>query len=120
MNLGNRSDALPAELSGGEKARAAIARALAHSPLIVLADEPTGNLDPAQAAAVLNLLQEINTEGATVIFATHDVSLVESLHVRVIHLEDGKVAHDSLKGQPAKSAHAHHTKEESSSQRTYE
>ena len=96
MNLADRADALPAELSGGEKARAAIARAIAHTPLIILADEPTGNLDPEQARVVLELLREINRDGATIIFATHDLSLLDGLQVRVIHLEKGKMIRDRV------------------------
>ncbi|MSR86706.1 ATP-binding cassette domain-containing protein [Candidatus Peribacteria bacterium] len=98
MGLGTRAHALPRELSGGEKARTAIARAIAHKPLILLADEPTQNLDPDQAKEVLQSFREINAEGTTVIIATHDAALVDLLHMRVVQLEHGKIARDSVGG----------------------
>lgn len=101
MNLTSRADALPQELSGGEKARTAIARALAHAPLIVLADEPTGNLDRVQAQAVLALFQEIHTEGTTVIIATHDPNLVTNADARTLHIENGKLVQDGTRRRNA-------------------
>lgn len=98
MELTERGDALPRELSGGEKARTAIARALAHAPLILLADEPTQNLDPAQAKEVLQIFQEINGQGSTVVLATHDPHLVDHLRTRVIQLERGTIVRDSVGG----------------------
>ncbi len=98
MELANRKNALPRELSGGEKARTAIARAIAHKPMILLADEPTQNLDPDQAKDVLQIFRDINAEGTTVILATHDDALVDALHTRVIRLEHGKVVRDSVGG----------------------
>ncbi len=98
MELGTRADALPWQLSGGEKARVAIARAIVHKPLIILADEPTGNLDPQQARAVIDLFQEIHTEGTTIVLATHDVSLVNGLKTRVVALVNGRIARDSVGG----------------------
>ncbi len=100
MKLANRATALPSELSGGEKARTAIARAIAHSPLIVIADEPTGNLDPEQAKGVMMMLGEIHREGATVILATHDIGLIQSLKTRVIEFSQGKLVADSGATEP--------------------
>ena len=89
---------MPRELSGGEQARTAIARAIAHKPLILLADEPTQNLDPEQAKDVLQAFRDINTEGTTVIIATHDAALVDLLRTRVIQLEKGRIVRDSVGG----------------------
>jgi len=105
MRLVKVAKALPRELSGGEQARAAIARAIVHSPYILLADEPTGNLDPAQSLQILKLFKAINKDGTTVVIATHDSGLVDALKVRVITLEDGRVVRDSPGGyrkSPAK------------------
>ncbi|MBI1812817.1 ATP-binding cassette domain-containing protein [Candidatus Peregrinibacteria bacterium] len=98
--LGN-ADAFPHELSAGENMRTAIARAIVHRPLIILADEPTGNLDPVQAAAILELLRAIHREGTTVILATHDASITERFPMRVIRLEEGKAMPDGT-AAPAK------------------
>jgi cell division transport system ATP-binding protein len=95
MELTKCKNSLPRELSGGEKARTAIARALAHNPLILLADEPTQNLDMRQAVAVLQAFRDINAEGTTVVVATHDAALVEALRARVVHMENGKVVKDT-------------------------
>lgn len=81
----------PYMLSGGEKQRAAIARALIHEPRLIIADEPTGNLDPKTAMEIVHLFQKLHVEGATVIFATHNLSLVEFFKKRQIHVEDGHV-----------------------------
>lgn len=96
MKLTSRADALPMELSAGEKARTAIARAVAGNPMILLLDEPTGNVDPTQSLAILNLLEEINRAGTTVILATHDAALVDVVKTRVVRLEDGRVTRDSF------------------------
>lgn len=98
MKLTKVANSLPRELSGGEQARAAIARAIVHSPYILLADEPTGNLDPAQSLQILKLFKAIHNEGTTVVIATHDSGLVDALNVRVIELEDGSVVRDSPGG----------------------
>ncbi len=98
MDLTARAHALPRELSGGERARTALARAIVHHPAILLADEPTGNVDPKQSMAVLELLRDINRSGTTVILATHDTVLVDILHTRVIRLDSGKVIRDSIGG----------------------
>ncbi len=89
----------PHQLSGGEKQRTAIARALIHDPEIILADEPTGDLDPYNTKSVLDLFLKLNKEGTTVILATHDKEVVNSLGKRVITIKDGKIINDSVKGR---------------------
>lgn len=84
----------PRELSGGEKQRTSIARALVHAPEILIADEPTGNLDDENALNIIDLLHKINQEGATVILATHDKSIVNAIKKRVIKLEQGRIVSD--------------------------
>ncbi len=92
-------DKFPIQLSGGELQRAAIARALVFAPDILLADEPTGNLDPVTGKEILKLLLEINKKGTTVIMATHNIELVNSLEKRVVALDKGKVIRDEKKGK---------------------
>lgn len=89
----------PHQLSGGEKQRTAIARALIHEPEIILADEPTGDLDPYNTKGVLDLLLQLNKEGTTVILATHDKEVVNNLSKRVITIKDSKIINDSVKGR---------------------
>lgn len=89
----------PRQLSGGELQRAAIARALVLSPEIILADEPTGNLDPKTSSEIVDLLCEINKKGTTIIMATHNTAVVNSSNKRVIALEKGKVIRDEKKGK---------------------
>lgn len=89
----------PHQISGGEKQRTAIARALIHNPDVILADEPTGDLDPYNTRDVLDLLLTLNESGTTVILATHDKEVVNSLGKRVITIKDGKVVSDSKKGR---------------------
>ncbi len=98
LQLTARADAFPDELSGGEKTRTALARALVHTPGILIADEPTGNIDPDQSIHILNFLRQVNAEGTTVILATHDKAVVDALGVRVIRLEEGKIVRDSIGG----------------------
>ncbi len=98
VGLGGREQAYPHELSGGEKARATLARALVHNPMVVIADEPTGNIDPAQSVAILELLKEVNKEGVTVILATHANTLVDALQTRVLRLEGGRIVRDTVGG----------------------
>jgi cell division transport system ATP-binding protein len=88
----------PAEMSGGEKQRVAIARALAHKPVLLIADEPTGNLDEINSYEILDLLHKINNLGTTVILATHARDLVNKIQKRVVTMETGKVAYDQEKG----------------------
>ncbi len=85
---------LPGALSGGEQQRVAIARAVANKPAVLLADEPTGNLDPMVTRGILELLFKINSGGTAVLMATHDVELVKSFGQRIIYLQDGKIAKD--------------------------
>lgn len=92
---------LPRKLSGGEQQRVAIARAVVNSPLILLADEPTGNLDPDVTAEILQLLLRINSSGTAVLMATHDHELVKNVGQRIIHLRDGTLVEDRRTGQQA-------------------
>ncbi len=94
VGLDDRADALPETLSGGEQQRVAIARALVTKPKLILADEPTGNLDPAMSKNVLNLLLEANRAGTTVLMATHNLPLIEELKLRTIVLDRGRVIGD--------------------------
>jgi cell division transport system ATP-binding protein len=89
----------PHELSGGEKQRVAIARAMIHKPLLLIADEPTGNLDDVNSEDILNLILKINELGTTVILATHNRHVVNGLHRRVVTLSDGRVVRDEEKGK---------------------
>jgi cell division transport system ATP-binding protein len=98
VNLLDRQEAFPKQLSGGEKQRVAIARAIANNPRILIADEPTGNLDPAAAWDIVQILTKINKWGTTVIMSTHGTEIVNSLQKRVLHLEKGKLIRDDKKG----------------------
>lgn len=98
LHLSSRRHAFPNELSGGEKTRTALARALAGRPSILIADEPTGNIDPDQSMEILEILKQVNAEGATVVLASHDQRVIDSLHVRVLRLENGKLVRDSVGG----------------------
>ena len=91
VGLQHRMSAFPAELSGGEQQRVAIARALINDPILVLADEPTGNLDPDLSLEIMNLLREINARGTTVVVATHDAELIRRVGKRAITLEHGRI-----------------------------
>lgn len=94
VGIAEHKDKFPIQLSGGELQRAAIARALAFSPEIILADEPTGNLDTTTSWEIVKLLQDINKSGTTIIMATHNTDIVKSLSKRVIVLEKGKLVDD--------------------------
>jgi len=98
VGLEDKLDSYPGELSGGEQQRVSIARAFANRPPLLLADEPTGNLDPATSLGVMTLLNRINRTGTTVLIATHDREMVDSMRKRVIALENGKVVRDQLRG----------------------
>jgi len=100
LGLSSLASALPLDLSGGEQSRVAIARAIIHEPRILLADEPTGNLDPRQSMEILRLFTRIHEAGTTVILATHDSGLVEALQTRVVHLNNGKIVQDAKGGYP--------------------
>ena len=98
VGLIHKRDNFPDEMSGGEKQRVAIARALVHRPVLLLADEPTGNLDEVNANEILELLLKINSLGTTVILATHAVDLVNRIKKRVITIEDGQITIQQEKG----------------------
>ncbi len=97
MGLSHKAKSFPHELSGGEKQRIAIARALANSPLLLLADEPTGNLDPRATDELLELLFDINRQGTAVLMATHDTAIIDRAPMRVIELENGVLVGDRPK-----------------------
>ena len=98
VGLADKARSYPTELSGGEQQRVAIARALVNNPSTIIADEPTGNLDPARAIEIMSLLQEINNLGTTVLVVTHAWDLVESFHKRVVAINDGLVVSDGTEG----------------------
>ncbi len=98
VGLGGKGDRLPEELSGGEQQRVAIARAFVNRPKILIADEPTGNLDPATSVGIMKLLDRINRSDTTVVMATHDSAIVDQMRKRVIELEAGQVVRDQAKG----------------------
>jgi cell division transport system ATP-binding protein len=96
--LEDKADRLPSEISGGEQQRVAIARAYVSRPPILIADEPTGNLDPATSVGIMKLLDRINREGTTVLMATHDAGIVDQMRKRVIELDAGHVIRDQVRG----------------------
>jgi len=99
VGLIERAHHFPSQLSGGEKQRIAIGRALAHQPIILIADEPTGNLDPLHTWDIIRLLHKINEMGTTVILATHDREIINTIGKRVITIDKGKVIKDEEKGR---------------------
>ena len=102
VGLAAKSESFPSELSGGEQQRVALARALANDPLVLLADEPTGNLDARATRGVFELFRSINAGGTAVVFATHDVELVrEHPQYRVIEMERGRIVYDSVATTPS-------------------
>jgi len=98
VGLEGKEDRLPNELSGGEQQRVAVARAFANQPVLLIADEPTGNLDPATSVGIMKLLDRINRTGTTVIMATHDQGIVDQMRKRVIELEYGELVRDQDRG----------------------
>ncbi len=98
VGLSGKASRLPTELSGGEQQRVAIARAFVNRPLVLLADEPTGNLDPETSKDIMDLLERINRTGTTVLMATHDHHIVDSMRQRVIELELGRLIRDEQRG----------------------
>ena len=98
VGLIGKADALPKNLSGGEQQRVAIARAIVNRPLLLIADEPTGNLDPDTSEDIMEVFKKINHMGTTVLMVTHDKTLVDMMNKRVIELDDGKVVRDEQRG----------------------
>lgn len=98
VNMLQRADAFPRELSGGEQQRVAIGRALINNPPLLLADEPTGNLDPDHSVDIMELLLQLNLRGTTVIVASHDIPIVERFGQRVVQMEHGHIVGDTLRG----------------------
>jgi cell division transport system ATP-binding protein len=98
VGLAGKEKRFPHELSGGEQQRVAIARAFVNRPAILLADEPTGNLDPATSVGIMKLLDRINRTGTTIVMATHDDEMVDQMRKRVVELEDGKLVRDQDRG----------------------
>ncbi|MGH3412472.1 MAG: cell division ATP-binding protein FtsE [Marmoricola sp.] len=98
VGLDGKGQRMPDELSGGEQQRVAIARAFVNRPMILIADEPTGNLDPTTSVGIMKLLDRINRTGTTVLMATHDYGVVDQMRKRVIEIDDGRVARDEHRG----------------------
>ena len=98
VGLEGKQGRMPDELSGGEQQRVAIARAFVNRPMILLADEPTGNIDPATSIGIMKVLDRINRTGTTVVMATHDAAIVDAFRKRVVELEDGRVVRDQSRG----------------------
>lgn len=98
VGLGDKARSMPNELSGGEQQRVGLARALVNNPALIIADEPTGNVDPNMSYEIVSMLTAINKQGTTVLMVTHDHSLVRDFKHRVIMLDDGKIVADNLPG----------------------
>jgi cell division transport system ATP-binding protein len=98
VGLEGKEGRMPDELSGGEQQRVAIARAFVNKPAILIADEPTGNLDPATSVGIMKLLDRINRTGTTVVMATHDAAIVDQMRKRVVEMEMGHVVRDQSRG----------------------
>lgn len=98
VGLKDRGDNYPGEMSGGEQQRVAIARAIVNDPLLVIADEPTGNLDPETSKEIMEIFTQINSRGTTILMATHDKTMVDYMQKRVIALENGRLVRDDRKG----------------------
>lgn len=98
VGLRSKTRCIPSELSGGEQQRVAIARAIVNSPLIVVADEPTGNLDPDTSWEIMKIFDRINQNGTTVVMATHDKTVVDEMKKRVIAIEKSRIVRDQVKG----------------------
>lgn len=98
VGLKSKANSLPAQLSGGEQQRVSIARAIVNNPSVIVADEPTGNLDPETSWGIMNLLEEINFRGTTIIMATHNKEIVNTIRKRVIAIESGNIVRDQIRG----------------------
>ena len=99
VGLSHKADSFPNELSGGEQQRIAIARAIANKPSILIADEPTGNLDPETAEGIMEIMERINNDGTTVVMATHNSYIVNEYKHRVIEIADGRIIRDQEGGE---------------------
>jgi len=99
VGLKHKMGSLPAQLSGGEQQRIAIARAIVNNPSVIVADEPTGNLDPETSWGIMKLLEEINFRGTTIVMATHNKDIVNSMRKRVIAIEQGLIVRDEARGE---------------------
>lgn len=98
VGLKEKYKCLPSQLSGGEQQRVAIARAIVNSPMIVIADEPTGNLDPETSWGIMDIFKRINKSGTTIVMATHDKTIVDTMQKRVVAIENGCIIRDEMKG----------------------
>ena len=98
VGLEEKAHRLPSELSGGEQQRVALARAFVNQPRLLLADEPTGNLDPATSVGIMKLLDRINRTGTTIVMATHDVAIVDQMRKRIVQMESGRIVRDQERG----------------------
>ncbi|MEI6108849.1 MAG: cell division ATP-binding protein FtsE [Actinomycetes bacterium] len=98
VGLEEKAHRLPSELSGGEQQRVALARAFVNQPRLLLADEPTGNLDPATSVGIMKLLDRINRTGTTIVMATHDVAIVDQMRKRIVQMESGLIVRDQERG----------------------
>jgi cell division transport system ATP-binding protein len=98
VGLEEKAHRLPSELSGGEQQRVALARAFVNQPQLLLADEPTGNLDPSTSVGIMKLLDRINRTGTTIVMATHDVAIVDQMRKRIVQMENGKIIRDQERG----------------------
>jgi cell division transport system ATP-binding protein len=98
VGLDEKAHRLPSELSGGEQQRVALARAFVNQPKLLLADEPTGNLDPSTSVGIMKLLDRINRTGTTIVMATHDVAIVDQMRKRIVQMENGKIIRDQERG----------------------
>jgi len=98
VGLKDKYKCFPSQLSGGEQQRVAIARAIVNNPQIVIADEPTGNLDPDTSWGIMDIFTRINKAGTTIVMATHDKTIVDTMHKRVVAIEDGRIARDEMEG----------------------
>ncbi|WP_234407932.1 cell division ATP-binding protein FtsE [Massilibacillus massiliensis] len=98
VGLRDKLKSLPSQLSGGEQQRVAIARAIVNNPMVVIADEPTGNLDPETSWDIMKIFERVNKSGTTIVMATHDKTIVDTMQKRVIAIEDGCIVRDEVKG----------------------
>ena len=105
VGLDEKAHRLPSELSGGEQQRVALARAFVNQPRLLLADEPTGNLDPSTSVGIMKLLDRINRTGTTIVMATHDVAIVDQMRKRIVQMDNGKIVRDQERGMYGHTGH---------------